>query len=161
MKEPTVAIILDAALHLDRTKFIGWLSEYGFIAQPISTKCAFVGKTCVVKFDVTTSLTKESPTYYEYMNRRRVQKWKRRWFARTLGWANGVLVQERAMATHSPCRTGPCCVEAEHLARRLRILDWYNHGRRADGSIVFFDFDSFGSGWWNYHKAKRGTRNGH
>lgn len=155
-KQPSIADVLRLADNMNREEFADWLQDHGFISQSISTKRVFIGKSFVVKFDLPSwDMPGYLPVRYEYMNRRRVQKWKRRWLARTLGWRNGVLIQECVAACNSRLHwDAPCCIKAERLAHRLRILDWFNHGRRADGSIVFFDFDSYGSGWWNWHARK-------
>lgn len=153
--EPSIKTVLTLATGLSREGFAMWLRSHGFKERPISTKRVFVGEFCVVKFDCTVDAF-DKPTLYEYRNRRRVAAWKRRWLAKTLGWANGVLVQEKIIpCLHQGHATqGLCCKEAELLARRLRIMDWYNHGSRTNGQLVFFDFDSFGSGWWNWRRKK-------
>ncbi len=151
--------IIQAATRLDREQLGVWLLRRRFKELPVSIKHVFVGKSFVVKYD-DTSNPLPSHTRGEYLSYQRVKRWKRRWLAKTLGFSNGVLIQEKVSVCPHQWRSssGKCCEEAEVLARRLRILDWRNHGCRIDGSLVFYDFDSQGSGWWNWKRrsSKKG-----
>ncbi len=143
----TVKEVLKQATLLTKDQLGAWLERNGFILQPISFKRAYVGEF-VVKFDDVPCEESglSSHTKYEYMNRKRVKPWKRYYLAKTLGWANGVLIQEKVnvcLGLYSH-HAAECCVEAEKLAKKLKICDWFNHGRRANGQLVFFDFDSYG-----------------
>ncbi len=144
----TVKEVLKQAALLTKNQLGAWLERNGFILQPISFKRAYVGKF-VVKFDDEScdEIGLSSHTKYEYMNRKRVKPWKRRYLAKTLGWANGVLIQEKVNVCpniYLHPATAECCKKAKQLAKKLRICDWANHGYRANGQLVFFDFDSYG-----------------
>ncbi len=138
-------------------EFIIDLEKLGWYCFGHSCKFSFghADYDFVVKFD-----DDDSDTRGEHLQWMRAKPSKKRYLARSIVYTHGLLIQQRLDWT---CRTNPGCVfcdEAERVAHRLRIADWYNHGS-LNGKLKFFDADSMGSGWYNWKRKhnKRLSRN--
>lgn len=135
--------------------FIAHIRRHGWKQLfPIGFKYVYGKGRRVLKFDadfnhLSTSHTAQEARQYSYARPR-----KKHHLTKTIAYRCGLLMQERIGLCLS--REDKCtCRPAMLLGRRLRIGDWYNHGRRK-GQIVFFDSDSRGSGWWNWKRKANG-----
>ncbi len=81
-------------------------------------------------------------TDYETRQYARAKPRKKRYLAKTILSAPGLLIQERLPVVHDALCSDGC--RAREVATRLGIRDWKNHGQRDDVSIAFFDSDSEG-----------------
>lgn len=118
---------------------------------PTSWKKVYSLDNVVMKFDSPKNTeSRNNHTGYEWRVWQRTSPYKRRFFAKCLGYHNGLLFQEKLEIV---CEKSYCeCEYAKSLGHKLRIMDWMNHGWIGD-RLKFFDYDGMGSGWYNWKKA--------
>ena len=137
---------------LPENDFCVFLEDSGWeMITPISWKKVYGKGNLVIKFDYCGGYNR-SHTTAEYFQWVRAKQKKRRYMVRPILHYRGLLIQPRLPEVCVPLYCD--CENAKMVARRLRILDWYNHGYDSGGRLKFFDTDSSGSGWWNYYSSK-------
>lgn len=113
-------------------------------------KVVYYKNDVVVKFDREGDRSWACATANEYYQWVRAVPRKRKYMLKPVAYCKGLLIQPKLPHICSPVSCD--CDDALPIARRLRILDWYNHGRTLDGKLKFFDTDSQGSNWWNWKR---------
>lgn len=133
------------------TPFRAWLTRHGWCKTGLDEHGRWTQKEVYAKGQFVLKIDRRGHALYEWRAWRRAKGERKSYMAPCLAYHDGLLLQQKLDAV---CDEYACPhPEAIELAHRFRFSHWWNHGYW-QGRIMFYDYDSYGSGWWNWLKQK-------